>query len=172
MHNHFLELRQRLADAKAALRTARATFEAVRAEQEQRVKDEANGDIGKNEKDRERFLILALRTNPIYQNTLTNLRQAEHEVERVEALLEAAIDERRAAEWQIRACLADGLFRAGVQSDDSDPVGDSAFDDAADAMADAMLDDGMSHGNLNSTHYAGSPRPRPTYSMLEADIPL
>lgn len=69
--------------------------------------------------------------NAGYLESLNTLHYAEYTRDRAEALLEAAKDERRAAEWQIRCKLADALFSRSVQSDADDPTGDGAFDDAS-----------------------------------------
>jgi hypothetical protein len=70
-----------------------------------------------------------------YTGALAHLRQAEHECERVEALLEAARDERRASEWQIRAQLAAAILGSDIPSDGGDPYGDDSFDNAIDQRA-------------------------------------
>ena len=124
------ELRLAVADARSALRTAKDNHELAKAEAEQRAID--SGVNGKNETERTRNLTLALAQDRLYQEAHLQLRQWEAEVERREALLEAACDDRRNTEWQIRARLADALFRAGVQTDHADATGDGAFDDTAD----------------------------------------
>lgn len=154
---HFHELRQNLANARHELRAAKDSHATALAEATQRAQV-----TGKNKEERDTALALALHADEAYRNALQYMRRLEYEVERIEALLESACDDRRASEWQIRARLADGLFRANVQTDHSDAA-ESAFDDAVDAA----LDDGYSHGDPNSRYYAQKPRPQPTYSMLD-----
>lgn len=126
---HFHELRQNLADARRELRTAKDTHAAALA-----VATQKANVSGKNKEERDTALTLALLADEAYQAALSYLRQWEYQVEKVEALLEAACDERRASEWQIRARLADGLFRAGAQTDYKAVV-ERAFDDSADELA-------------------------------------
>lgn len=131
MHDHFHELRLRLVDCRANLRAAKDTYELDKAKATQRA-----AVTGKNAEERAVALILALADDVDYQTGLTQLRWAEHELERVEALLEAARDERRAAEWQIRAQLAASLMGTDIPSDGTDPYGDDAFDNTMQASAD------------------------------------
>jgi hypothetical protein len=125
-----LELRLQLANARTDLRSAKDDHELAKAQAEQHAID--SGVNGKNADERARNLTLALAMDQAYQAALRALRAAEAEVERLDALLEGARDARRADEWAIRAKLADGLFRAGVQSDDRDVVGDGVWSDTTD----------------------------------------
>jgi hypothetical protein len=127
--HHFLTLRQRLIDCRISLRAAKDAFELAKAEAEQEAFNSGRAS-GSNEAARQRSLTIALEQDGAYRTAHFNLRSAENELDRIEQLLEAARDERRASEWQIRARLADVLLGTGIPSDDSDPVGDSAFDDA------------------------------------------
>lgn len=128
MH-HFTILRQRLADCHISLRASKDAYELAKAEAEQYAVDHGKAS-GSNTEARARSLTIALEADANYRTARTNLRAAEAERDRVEALVEAARDERRAAEWQIRARLADALLGTTIQSDAGDPAGDSAFDDA------------------------------------------
>lgn len=130
---HFYELRANLVDARAHLRTAKDAEKVALAEATQRAQPQ-----GKNAEERAVNLVLALQQDAAYQPALARLRRWEHEVEKIEALLESACDDRRASEWQIRAKLADALFRSNVQTDHRDPTGEGAFDDASLEYADAM----------------------------------
>jgi hypothetical protein len=130
---HFRELRLRLADRRANLRQAKDLHDQALAQAEQAAIDDGRAG-GKNAEERARSLTLALVNDASYQAAHTRLRGAEAEVDRVEALLESARDERRASEWQIRMRLADALFRGGVQSDEPEPATDSAFDDTVDSI--------------------------------------
>lgn len=129
---HFAELRQRLVDCRAAFRTAKDLHEQATAQAEQAAVDNGKAS-GSNAEARARSLAIALMGDASYQGSLARLRAAETEVERVQALLDAARDERRATEWQIRAKLADGLFSAGVPNEQAD---DGSFDDVADVELD------------------------------------
>lgn len=133
--NHFLELRLQLADCRTALRHAKDYYELAKAEAEQHAIDTGKAG-GSNAEARARSLTVALDADDTYTGALANLRHAESEVERVEALLEAARDERRAAEWQIRAQLASALLGTDIPSDGGDPYGDDAFDNTLDAAVD------------------------------------
>lgn len=128
MSTHFTTLRQRLADCHISLRAAKDAYELAKAEAEQRAV--RNGKVtGKNKEEREVEMLIALANDRQHLDARASLRAAEAEKDRVEALVEAARDERRAAEWQIRARLADALLGTTIQSDADDPIGDSAFDD-------------------------------------------
>lgn len=129
---HFRELRMRLVDLHRSLRHLKGDLELAKATAEQNAIDR-NQAGGKNAEERARSLLLIIQHDNAYMSALARLRDCEYEVERCEQLIEAAKDERRAAEWQIRARLADGLFRQQVQSDSADPLGDDASDDVADS---------------------------------------
>jgi hypothetical protein len=170
------ELRAQLADARGRLRGTKDAYELAKAEAEQRAIEA--GCNGKNAEERGRSLLVAVSKDDQYLVAKAQLRYAENEVERLDALLEGARDARRYDEWQIRARLADALLQAGVQSD-GDSGAEGAFDDGMDAAVDEEIfahdrteDNGMSNGSLNSSHYAGKRRPQPTYSMLEQDEEL
>lgn len=135
MHNHFHELRLRAVDARADVRTAKDAYEVAKAVAEQAAIDDGRAS-GPNAEARARSLTVALQTDSAYTAALRLLRTAEAEAERVEALLEAARDERRAAEWQIRAQLAAALMGTDIPSDGDDPYGDDSFDNALQASAD------------------------------------
>src|SRR5262245_59478795 len=137
---HFYELRLRLAECRASLRSAKDAFETVKAQREQ-VAIDTGAAGGSNAEQRTRSLTIALATDTLYLSALAASRVCEAQCEQVEALLEAATDERRAAEWQIRARLADGLLGAAVPGDHVDPTGDGAFDDTLDHIASS----GLSH---------------------------
>lgn len=134
----FTELRLSLAEARSRLRAAKDSHDLAKAEAENKaiLAGLANG---KNAEERSRALTLILAHDDDYLPALGNLRHCEHEVDRLEALLEGARDTRRIDEWRIRARLADTLDRAGVASDSPDQAGDAAFDDATDYVADKSL---------------------------------
>ncbi len=146
--HHFHELRLRLVDCARSLRHYRDNYETVKAIAEQDAIESGKAE-GKNADERARKLTIALLSDSSHTGALALLRDAEYDHERVSALLEAAKDERRAAEWQIRAKLADGLFRADVQSDDRDPTSDSAFDDVADYLGTSAAYTSRVHGRTD-----------------------
>lgn len=132
-------LRLALVEDDRTLRTLRDNYEAAKAEVSKEAFD--SGAIsGKNAEERERNLIVYLESHADYKAARAMWRDAEWQRDRTLALLEAAKDERRAQEWQIRAKLADGLFRQQVQSDADDPAGDSAFDDVTDNFDEPTYD--------------------------------
>lgn len=135
---HFHELRQRLVECRTSLRAAKDAYETVKAQREQ-VAVDAGQASGKNAEERARGLTIALATDVLYLQALSGYRVCEAECERVEALLEAARDERRHGEWQIRARLADALLGTAIGDDSADPAGDSAFDDTLDRYIDHYL---------------------------------
>lgn len=130
MTAHFHELRQSLVDARAQFRTAKDAEKVALAEATQRANV-----AGRNAEERSVNLTIALQQDQEYLTALGRLRRWEYEVEKVEALLESACDDRRASEWQIRGKLADALLSAHVQTDHSDPTGEGAFDDVVDEQA-------------------------------------
>ena len=134
-------LRLQLVEDDRALRTLKDNFEAITAEIAKEA-FEIGKVSGKNAEERERNLTVYLESHEDYRTARSMLRDAEWQRDRTTALLEAAKDERRAAEWQIRAKLAAMLDRNGVQSDADDPASDVAFDDTGDAWIDFMETNG------------------------------
>lgn len=135
----FTELRLSLAEARSRLRAAKDSHDLAKAEAENKaiLAGLANG---KNAEERSRALTLILAHDDDYLPALGNLRHCEHEVDRLEALLEGARDARRIDEWRVRAQLVDVLNRAGVASDSQDRAGDQAFDDVVDQRQVGMLE--------------------------------
>lgn len=134
----FTELRLSLAEARSRLRSAKDSHELAKAEAEQKAIS-AGLASGKNAEERARALTLILAHDDDYLPALGNLRHCEHEIDRLEALLEGARDARRIDEWRIRAQLVEALNRAGVASDSPDRSGDGAFDDAAQSVLDDAI---------------------------------
>lgn len=124
-------LRLALVDAERNLRNARDTYDDVLALRTKSGID-SGAVVGKNAEERKTTLAVFLAQDSAYQASLAMMRDAEWSRDRSEAMLEAAKDERRAAEWQIRCRLADALFSRGVQSDSDDAISDTAFDDVTD----------------------------------------
>lgn len=123
-------LRLQLADARAALRNAKDNHDMVKAQAEQQAIDHGFAG-GKNTEERSRSLTIALIDDRRYQEVLSRLRNAEHQVDHIQAMLDNADDDRRAYEWSIRAALCDALGKAG--SDDR-----AAFDQTADNATDTL----------------------------------
>ena len=135
MQSNLRALRMALTDADRSLRNVRDEYENVTARRTKAGID-SGAVIGKNAEERKTTLACFLASDPDYQAALALLRDCEWSRDRAEALLEAAKDERRAAEWQIRCRLADALFSRGVQSNAADPAGDTAYDDAMQSELD------------------------------------
>ena len=111
-------LRIDLANAKDDLRQAKDHYDTMRAICEMQV-----ATTGKTEADRKRELTVAMAQDDRHRAALHELRTAELTIDRIQAEIDAAEDERRADEWSIRARLADAL--AGRTED-------AAFDYASD----------------------------------------
>lgn len=155
----FTELRLSLTEARARLRSAKDAYEVAKAEAEQKAISAGLAN-GKNAEERSRALTLILAHDDDYLPALGNLRHCEHEIDRLEALLESARDARRVDEWRIRAQLVEALNRAGVQSDSPDRSGDGAFDDSLGQQVDQAV-----------ANYAAVRRPR-TVAFEEEDLPF
>jgi hypothetical protein len=104
-----MNLHEQLAEAQAALRDAEDTHRLVKTKAEQDAIIGANNDYGRNERDRERFLILALARDVNYARALLRLRHSELAVDQIKAALAMQEDDRRAWEWSIRAALVEAL---------------------------------------------------------------
>lgn len=126
MRTDLRALRLAIVDADRDLRNAKDDYEKVSAR-----RTLAAAPTGKNKEERETQIAVFLADDGEYQAALAIYRDAEWRRDRALALLEAAKDERRAAEWQIRCKLADALFARGVPSDASDPISDVAYEDSA-----------------------------------------
>jgi hypothetical protein len=89
--------RQRLAVARIALREVQDHYELIKAQAEQRIIEAAGGtkNLGANAEDRTRALTLALAQDSDHAAALTLLRQAQAEVDRLQAEVDDAIDQRR-----------------------------------------------------------------------------
>lgn len=132
------EVRYELAEARGYLRDAQDALKLAQAQAEQRAIDAANGPkgIGSNKEDRERALTIALGEDADYGQALSRVRLTEDRIDHLEAELREHEDQRKAAEWAIRAKLADGLFG----KTDAPSYADGAiFDDAAQIRVDGRL---------------------------------
>lgn len=123
-------LRMRVADADRDLRNAKDNLDMVKARH-----IAAAQPVGKNKEERDNQIIVFLSTVGDYQTALAELRHSEYRRDCALAELEAAKDERRAAEWQIRCQLANALAGRNVQIDSTTVADDSAFDDTFDHYA-------------------------------------
>lgn len=124
------EIRLSLVAARASFRAAKDTHELVTAEAEQRAIEA--GATGKNAEERARALTIALNRDPLWLRSRTQLRHAEAEVERLQALLDSQDADRRAYEWSIRAGLVDALQARGHAA--AEPVDVSAFETLPDEL--------------------------------------
>lgn len=135
------DLRLELAQAKADLREARDDLTVVQAAIERQVIDEAGGSraLGANERDRERALTLALNDQASYTRALAALRDRESEIERLEAEIQNAEDERRRHEYAVRAQVAEALTllcRSGIRFGTG---ATAALDAATERAADGTM---------------------------------
>lgn len=119
--NPLAQLRNDLALAKADLREAKDNYAVAKAYAEQDAAID-----GKNEAERTRRSTIAISNDHTYNRALAILRGAEHEVDRLEAAIENALDDRRAWEWSIRSALVDALGQTGK---DDGPAFDEPIDD-------------------------------------------
>lgn len=96
--------RQRLAAARIALRDAQDHHDLAKAQAEQRIIEAAGGakNLGANAEDRTRAMTLALADDPAYCAALAALREAQAEVDRMQADVDDAIDQRRKLDRQSR----------------------------------------------------------------------
>jgi hypothetical protein len=138
MQSNLRALRLALVDEDRALRNARDDHENMTALRTKAGLD-SGAVVGKNAEERKVTLGCFLAADAAYQGSLAILRGCEWQRDRMEALLEAAKDERRKEEWQIRCRLADAIISRNVQSDTSDPAGDSAYNDAMQSELDDAL---------------------------------
>ncbi|HEY0607768.1 MAG TPA: hypothetical protein VGD58_32940 [Herpetosiphonaceae bacterium] len=96
--------RQRLAAARIALRDAQDHHDLIKAQAEHRIIENAGGakNLGANADDRTRAVTLALANDPAYCAALAALREAQAEVDRMQADVDDAIDQRRKLDRQSR----------------------------------------------------------------------
>lgn len=93
-------LRITLVTAKDALRGHKADYETIKAIREQAAID--GGATGKNEAERTRALLIALDQDSEYLEARDRLRTAEYDVDRLQAEIDIAKDERTARELACR----------------------------------------------------------------------
>ena len=100
-----------LAEAKITLRELEQEAETVKAIAETLAIATANGDYGKNEADRKRFLTVALAHDGNYGNALAELSEAQAAVDRFTAELAIADDTRRTRQLEVLDRQAQALER-------------------------------------------------------------
>ena len=142
------DLRQQLADARDELRRAKDHYETIRAIVEMGVMT-----TGKNAEDRKRELTVALSRDATHEGALELLRTAERHVDRVQAAIDVAEDERREREWAIRARLADALGDAGHE--------DQAFEITSDRRLSVAVASRYETANGARRHISSTARVAP-----------
>lgn len=142
------QLRLDLATARAEQRTAKDALDTAKAIATLNV-------TGKNDDERKKATAQALIDSQHYNLALIALRDREFAVEQLEAQIANEEDAIRLRELEARERLNEALL--GQRTDN--------------AVVDRITDH-MSHSNPRSSHYAGKPRPQPTYRMVnEEDEP-
>lgn len=131
------ELRAQLVEKRAELRELTDDLAVIRARIESEAVEQAGGEkkLGENAEARQRAFILALDADGDYGQFHVGLRLCEREIERLEAEIESARDERREWEWSIRLRLAAALDGKGIQVEE--PAEMASDSEAFDAVADA-----------------------------------
>ena len=108
------DLRRDLVEARAYLRHAERVMPAIKAEAEYRIiSDQYDGDakqLGANEADRARNLLVRLTEDAEYQAAVATLATAQSMAETAACELEIALDERRAREWASRDRLTTAMM--------------------------------------------------------------
>jgi hypothetical protein len=103
--------RMQLAEAKITLRELEQEAETIKAIAETEIIAETNGDYGKNEADRKRYLTVALAHDGNYGNALAELSEAQATVDRLTAELAIFDDERKARQLNVLDRQAAALER-------------------------------------------------------------
>ncbi len=150
------DIRSKLANTKIMLREAQDALSTEQARAEQRAIEAALTEnpgadrekvLGTNEASRNRALTVALASDDAYCQALKGVRGLEAEVDRLEAQLESARDERRAREWATRERMVAVLGGTPVDHDngrESDPEIDAA---ATQAVFDKALNEAEAFGD-------------------------
>jgi hypothetical protein len=103
--------RMQLAEAKITLRELEQEAETIKAIAETEIIAEANGDYGKNEADRKRYLTVALDKHRMYDDALDKLNAARRVVDQLSAELAIFDDERKARQLNVLDRQAAALER-------------------------------------------------------------
>ncbi len=116
--------RVQLAAARIALRAAQDHYDLITAQAEQRIIDAAGGakHLGANAEDRSRALTLALAEDHAHAEALTLLRQAQAEVDRLQAEVDDAIDERRTLDRASRDRASAAIEQLALLSNERMPL--------------------------------------------------
>jgi hypothetical protein len=136
-----------LAHAKIQEFASRAALELATAEAEARAIIRWNGDMGKNETDRKRNLLLSIQTDAAYINALTAYEDARAATLRIQADMDNYHDSRRMSEWAIRERLTNVLERAYGVVEHDDPI-NTVVDGEIDMAIDADIN--IYSGNAQS----------------------
>lgn len=149
------QLRLDLASARITLRQAKDELETAKAIAEQNYIMTLGGNVGKNETERERNLIIGLSGSSLYRDALSYLRESEAVIDQLQAEIAVEEDRLRAEELRVREKLADALLGRRESA----------------AMDDAASDPARQH-DPNSEYYAGRLRSKPNYAMLaDGELP-
>lgn len=116
--------RTQLATAKIALRAAQDHYDLTKAQAEQRSIEAAGGikNLGANAEDRTRALTLALAQDAAYTESLTVLRQAQAAVDRWQADVDDAIDQRRTLDRESRDRASAAIAQLALLSNERMPI--------------------------------------------------
>ncbi len=106
-----MSARKDLARARTRLRDAEDVYRRVKAKVERRSIDDAGGpkQLGSNESERERALLLALENEREYLDAREYFRRCQSDVDILQAQLDDQIDERRKLDRQSRDRLSAAL---------------------------------------------------------------
>lgn len=110
----------------AELRSEHRRHKEIMAQREARV--QVNG---KNAEERKNALLIALAADDTYCESYQACEDITLDIDRYEAEIEYAKDQRREREWAIRLRLVEALERRGLEDDGRD----GAFDEVADQLA-------------------------------------
>ncbi len=116
--------RQRLAAARIALRDAQDHHDLAKAQAEQRIIDAAGGakHLGANAEDRARALTLALAEDVTYTESFMWFRNAQAEVDRLQAEVDDAIDQRRTLDRASRDRASAAIEQLALLSNERVPL--------------------------------------------------
>lgn len=108
---------------------AQADLKVHQAQAERDIIAQSNGDYGKNDKERDRYLLCKLAEHQGYQAALKNARQIEAQLREAKADLELYKDIQRQDRWAVRAQMVAVLNRRGLPVEPADGLFDRAMDE-------------------------------------------
>lgn len=116
--------RAQLAAARITLRAQQDHHERITAQAEQRIIDAAGGakNLGANAEDRTRALTLALAEDATYTESLMWFRNAQAEVDRLQAEVDDAIDQRRKLDRASRDRASAAIEQLALLSNERVPL--------------------------------------------------